>query len=255
MGKENSDELPVRWKKIQVITGLIGTILVPFVAAYIGNSINQSIKNNELGLSYVQLAVGILREQPKPETENLRKWAIEVVNNYSAVDLPEEARLELKQEKLSVSAIDIAASFEPFASSPTPDSVGVQFIGYGHSLTSEELKTGKILIDGEPVDYRRGITEQQARKLLEQEMKPFRQSVDDLVTVKLTKNQLDALSSFVYNVGVDTLKESTLLKVLNQGKYDQVPAELSRWTKAGGQEFPELRKRREKEIELWNQKD
>ncbi len=45
---------------------------------------------------------------------------------------------------------------------------------------------------------------------------------------------------------------STLLKKLNNGQYDQVPAQLMRWDKAGGKVVPGLKKRRESEVKLWN---
>jgi GH24 family phage-related lysozyme (muramidase) len=253
MPEEHSDELPISWKKIQILTGLIGAILVPTVVGIIGNTINQSIKNNEIGLSYVQLAVSILKEEPNPNTENLRKWAIAVVNNYSDVDLSEEAQQELQKERIGVT--DIASEFDSLSLKVTTDPVGVQIIGYNHTLTSEELRTGKISIDGEMVDYRGGITAQQAQQLLEQDIKPFRQIVDNLVTVELTNNQLDALTSFVYRSGPSTFKNSTLLRLLNQGKYDQVPNEMRKWSRAGGRQLPELVRLREREIELWNQKD
>jgi GH24 family phage-related lysozyme (muramidase) len=41
-------------------------------------------------------------------------------------------------------------------------------------------------------------------------------------------NQNDALVSFVYNVGGQAFGSSTLLRLLNESKYDQVPAELRR---------------------------
>jgi lysozyme len=52
-------------------------------------------------------------------------------------------------------------------------------------------------------------------------------------------------------VGTQAFKSSTLLKKLNQGLYDEVPAQLRRWNKAGGKVIQGLINRREKEIVLW----
>ena len=52
---------------------------------------------------------------------------------------------------------------------------------------------------------------------------PAEQAVNNGVKVALNQNQFDALVSFTFNVGVGAFTSSTLLKVLNQGQYDQVP--------------------------------
>lgn len=79
--------------------------------------------------------------------------------------------------------------------------------------------------------------------------------VEGRVKVPLTQNQFDALCSFVYNVGEGTFLRSTLLKYLNQGRYDVVPEQLKRFvnvTKGGKKVRSEgLVKRREKEAELF----
>ncbi|HAO23447.1 MAG TPA: lysozyme, partial [Desulfobacteraceae bacterium] len=51
--------------------------------------------------------------------------------------------------------------------------------------------------------------------------------------------------------GVEAFKSSTLLKLLNQKKYQEVPNQLRRWVHSGGAEVGGLKNRREKEIKLW----
>ena len=48
---------------------------------------------------------------------------------------------------------------------------------------------------------------------------------------------------------------STLLRVLNEGQYDEVPAQIKRWNKAGGQVLEGLVRRREAEALLFEGKD
>jgi lysozyme len=76
--------------------------------------------------------------------------------------------------------------------------------------------------------------------------------VNESVTVPLNQNQFDALVSFSFNVGDNAFRGSTLLKLLNQGQYDQVPAQLRRWVRDNGHVVQGLINRREKEIVLWN---
>ena len=72
------------------------------------------------------------------------------------------------------------------------------------------------------------------------------------VVVSLTQNQFDALVSWVYNLGPTNFRKSTMLKVLNDGNYDEVPYQMKRWNKAGGKVLKGLVIRREAEAELFN---
>jgi len=135
------------------------------------------------------------------------------------------------------------------------DSAGLPTIGVGHLLTKSELTSGKININGVPVEYSNGLTGDQVTDLLSQDVTPAENAVNNGVKVPLNQNQFDALVSFTFNVGVGAFTSSTLLKVLNQGQYDQVPTQLLRWTRAAGQVVQGLVNRRQNEIDLWNTVD
>lgn len=124
------------------------------------------------------------------------------------------------------------------------DSGGQPTIGIGHLLTKRERDLGI---------FKDGIAEYEAYQILDRDLVRAENAVDDYVEVELTQNQFDALVSFVFNVGENAFKNSTLVRLLNQGQYDQVPAQLRRWVRDNGQVVQGLINRREKEIELWNQ--
>ena len=132
------------------------------------------------------------------------------------------------------------------------DVAGYLTIGVGHLLTKDELSSGKIWIAGAPIRYADGLTDRQALNLLAQELKGFEGAVNRGVIVPLPQNRFDALVSFSYNVGAGAFQKSTLLKLLNEGKDDQVPIQLRRWVYAGGEKRSGLIHRRENEIKLWN---
>jgi lysozyme len=88
-------------------------------------------------------------------------------------------------------------------------------------------------------------------KMFAKELAIYEDAVERLVSVPLNQNQFDALVSFTYNCGVGALQNSTLRKVLNQGKYEQVPAQLARWVHAGGVEYAGLVRRRKAEGALF----
>jgi lysozyme len=113
---------------------------------------------------------------------------------------------------------------------------GMYTIGYGHT---------KNVCAGDT------ITASEAEEFLDDDLRVFEKGVEGLVHVPLNDNQFSALVSFSFNVGLQALYRSTLLNLLNRGWYAQVPAQLQRWTKAGGKELAGLVKRRLDEAELW----
>ena len=154
--------------------------------------------------------------------------------------------------QMSQHGLSLLEQWEGFKLQVYKDSAGLPTIGVGHLLTKSELASGKIVINGVPVKYAGGLTQQQANDLLAQDLVPTEQAVNGGVKVALNQNQFDALTSFTFNVGIGAFRGSTLLKVLNQGQYDQVPTQLLRWTRSGGQLVQGLVNRRQNEIKLWN---
>jgi len=154
--------------------------------------------------------------------------------------------------QMSQHGLDLLQQWEGFELKVYNDSAGLPTIGVGHLLTKSELSSGKIVIKGVSVKYADGLTNQQALDLLSQDVNPAEQTVGNGVKVSLNQNQFDTLVSFTFNVGGSAFTSSTLLKVLNQGQYAQVPDQLRRWTRAGGRVVQGLVNRRENEIKLWN---
>ena len=115
-------------------------------------------------------------------------------------------------------------------------SAGVWTIGYGHT---------KDVVEGME------ITQEQAEQMLVDELHEYESYINKYVTVALSQNQFDALVSWVYNLGPANLSASTMLKVLNSGEYEDVPAQIKRWNKAGGKVLEGLIRRREAEACLF----
>ena len=76
-----------------------------------------------------------------------------------------------------------------------------------------------------------------------------------LEEMPLSQHQFDALVSWTYNLGPSNLNSSTMLKVLNKGEYEDIPNQIKRWNKAGGQVKEGLVRRREAEALLFEGKD
>jgi lysozyme len=129
-------------------------------------------------------------------------------------------------------------------------------IGIGHKLTRDELEMGAIKIDGKLVQWRQGLTDEQIDALARQDIEAACWAIISGVRVPLTECQRSALASFVFNVGINAFRESTLLKKLNEGDYDSVPRELGRWVHATTADRQKIRLkglegRRAQEVAMW----
>ena len=139
--------------------------------------------------------------------------------------------------KISSNGIELIKVFEGLELEAYKCAAGVWTIGYGH-------------IKG--VHEGMNITEDTANKMLMEELVEYENYIDQAVTVPLAQCQYDAMVSWVYNLGNGNLTSSTLLKVLNSGDYDGVPAQMMRWNKAGGKVLEGLTRRRQAEADLFN---
>lgn len=67
----------------------------------------------------------------------------------------------------------------------------------------------------------------------------------------LTYNQLAALLSFTYNIGIGAYSKSTLRKLMNDYKVVDASNEFAKWNKGGRKVLAGLTKRRAKEREVF----
>jgi len=120
---------------------------------------------------------------------------------------------------------------------------GVPTIGYGSTMYSTGIK----------VKLGETINEHQANELLMWELKNKAFSLHGL---KINQNQIDALLSFIYNLGIGAFAKSTLKKKILLNPNDaSIKDEFMKWNKArvSGQliELKGLTRRRIAEAELY----
>ena len=135
-----------------------------------------------------------------------------------------------------MTGLDIVKEAEGLRLSAYLCPAGIPTIGYGHT---KGVKLGDT------------CTREQAEEWLENDFFMAKQDVKAVVRVPLRENQLDALASFVFNLGVRKLIQSTLLKKLNAGDYSGAAAEFDKWVFAGKVKLNGLIKRRAKERNLF----
>lgn len=95
------------------------------------------------------------------------------------------------------------------------------------------------------------ITKDQAEVFFQQDVQFAESAINKLVKVDLDQHQYDALVSFVFNVGVENFKTSTLLRKLNAGDETGAAHEFLRWNHQGGKVLKGLTKRRTEEMEYF----
>jgi lysozyme len=122
------------------------------------------------------------------------------------------------------------------------DTCGLPTIGWGHRLT-------------QLTSFADGVTPELAEHILACDVNDAEDAVHRLVKVPLTQGQFDALVDFVFNLGSTRLCNSTLLKDLNAGHYDDAAEQLLCWDhgKEEGKEveLADLKARRKEEVALW----
>ena len=123
------------------------------------------------------------------------------------------------------------------------DSGSVPTIGYGSTYDFDKqrkVQMGDI------------ITKEQAERWLEITTSKDAEEIKRVVTVPLNNNQFNALISFVYNVGINAFKASSLLRLLNSGADKKIVADqFDRWVFDNGVKVKGLINRRNAEKKLF----
>jgi lysozyme len=127
------------------------------------------------------------------------------------------------------------ATFEGKVNTAYLDPVGIPTICYGHTAT---VKLGQSLSDDE------------CKVLFREDAKEAIEAINKYVKVDISQHTAVALVSFIYNVGTNNFKNSTLLRKLNSGDLVGACNELTKWTYSGGKKLNGLVKRREEERRL-----
>lgn len=134
--------------------------------------------------------------------------------------------------KTSKNGIELIKKYESCKLTAYKCPAGVWTIAYGHTYAVR------------PTDK---ITQEQADMMLICDLTEAENCINAVSRKELTQNQFDALVSFVFNVGCGAFRSSTMLKLINMGKFTQAALEFAKWNKSVGKVLEGLTKRRESE--------
>lgn len=97
-------------------------------------------------------------------------------------------------------------------------------------------------------------TQAQADDRLALDVERFMRGVSSVIKVKVSDNELGALTSLAYNIGQTAFARSTLLRLLNAGQKAQAAEQFLVWKKAGGKVMQGLLNRRKDERRVFLEK-
>lgn len=152
-----------------------------------------------------------------------------------------------KPWQISPAGIEFICSWEAFRSRlydhDGAGGGGNTTIGFGHLV-----HMGPISGAPSETPFLNGVTIQQARKLMLNDLIDPENIVNQRIMVPLFQYEYDALVDFVFNL---RRHNEDVLNFINTGHYDRVPAKFMEYTSAGGQHPPGLVKRRRAEGNLF----
>ena len=167
-----------------------------------------------------------------------------VINLENAESYIAPAPIKPQPQPVSKIAVDIIKEFEGFKDYAYIDTDGTPVIGYGLSR-----------IDGTPVQIGDRISHSQAEAALNAHLREIDRELKKAVEVELNNRQLSALASISFNVGVDAIAKSTLVRKINAKDYAGAANEFLRWDKADMRgrlvQMPGLTRRRAAERQLF----
>lgn len=145
--------------------------------------------------------------------------------------------------------VEFISSFEGFEAKPYIDIAGHATIGFGATYYQDRRK---VKMSDPP------ITLQCALDLKEFHIEEKEKVVRSLVKSNINQNQFDALVSWVYNLGKENLRTSTLLKKINANPNDpSIKTSWVQWNKARDPKTKQLKvsngltRRRNEEIAIY----
>ena len=134
--------------------------------------------------------------------------------------------------------LEIIKKYEGFSSQAYKCPAGIWTVGWGH--TGRDINKDTIL------------TREEAELMLKKDVANLQEQILFLLDDKPSMNELDALTSLVYNVGLGAFKKSRLLKRINLKENGELIAkEWIEFNKVNGKVVKGLLRRRAEEICLY----
>jgi lysozyme len=144
--------------------------------------------------------------------------------------------------KASKKCLEMLAHHEGIRQKPYKCPAGLWTVGVGHLIGD-----GKSL----PDSWNRTFSLEEVYAILAKDVERFERGVSRLITIPLRQNEMDAIISFTFNLGIGCLQRSSVRQKLNRGDKEGAIESLLKYNKAGGKVLKGLDNRRKDEAKLF----
>ena len=185
----------------------------------------------------VAAVLGCDRERPASRVVFFKS----MLDTLAGADQPKQPA----SNRMSEEGLALIREHEAFVAKEYDDGAGNSTIGYGH-----------MVLEGE--DFSGGITEAEAIELFNKDVERVVNGALDKIEVELTQNQIDALGSFIFNVGPRAF-ERGLLPHINARRHQRATSRILKYVTGRDVRTGERRvlrgllKRRREEVALYNE--
>ncbi|WP_176700599.1 glycoside hydrolase family protein, partial [Gilliamella sp. App4-10] len=188
--------------------------------------VNNKLKTSQAGLNFIYLA------EARKNVSNKLHWP----GTGSGITLgPGYDMKERSSENILNDLLDIGISSD--IAQKVSNAAGLK----------KETEINSFITENKDVI---SLTEEQEKLLLKKIIPDYENRVDKTIKINLNQHEYDALVSFVYNIG-SIKSDSNLAKYINEGKKKEAMDVLEQYNKSGGKVLDGLKKRREKEREIF----
>lgn len=119
--------------------------------------------------------------------------------------------------RCSAMGLELIREMEGLRLSPYRVGRGKLTAGYGHELSDEEIRQ-KIPYD-----------KQQAERWLKDDVMAVEECLEQTIELEIKSYQWDALVSFVYNIGRNAYRKSTICRYIKFGNWTKAAEEFEKW--------------------------
>jgi GH24 family phage-related lysozyme (muramidase) len=155
--------------------------------------------------------------------------------------------------QMSNRGINFLKSIEICKLKPYSDQTGKKIVSWCQGAT---IGYGHLVLRGEWIKYKSGITIKQAEALFIQDLLPYIKMVASNVKPHISQNQFDALVILAFNIGINYFNTSSVLKLINNPStktpYSSLEIAWMAWNKSQGKLNRGLSNRRKSEWDIYS---